>query len=217
MNWGKVSRGFDCVMYMLGVNLCFLAGNAMLLLFLLFVGISQAGTYLPLFLVCLLPMAPALSAVFYAMNRYLEKKDSGAFKDYRKGWKSGLFLSLKAGVLQLAFVFILWTNIRFFSKVSYGYISVVVSTVLLVLILLMTPNLYYLTGVYEMRLYGAVKAALTVTIGKPGTTLGGAAALLLLLAVFEVIPGLAVFFFAGVYGLLVVFMNRRFIGGKKPE
>lgn len=39
-----------------------------------------------LFLVCLIPMAPDLSAVMYAMNRLIRGIEGRALRDYKKGY-----------------------------------------------------------------------------------------------------------------------------------
>ena len=52
-------------LYFLKINCLFLLSNLPVLLFFLFVGISQVRIYLPLFLLCLIPAGPAVSAVFF--------------------------------------------------------------------------------------------------------------------------------------------------------
>lgn len=210
-NMGKLSILFDTIWYLAGVNIIFLAANIPLLLFFLFVGISQAGTYLPLFLICLLPLLPALSAVFYTMNRYFDKKDSGAFHDFKKGWCSSFSVSIKAGAIQLFFVFILWTNLQFFAGLKGGLILVVISAVLLLFVVLMTPNLCFLAGVYDGKTLATVKRAAAMTLGRPGTTLGGVAAFAAVLLLSQLSPVLSVLFFSGIYGFLVTFMNRNLL------
>lgn len=45
-------------------------------------GVSE----MELFLVCLIPMAPDLSAVMYAMNRLIRGIEGRALRDYKKGY-----------------------------------------------------------------------------------------------------------------------------------
>ena len=63
--------------YVIGANLLFLLSNLPALLFFLFVGASQVRTCLPFFLLCMVPAGPALSALFYTMNRLLSKTETG--------------------------------------------------------------------------------------------------------------------------------------------
>ena len=62
-NIEKVLGICEKICYFFTVNLLFIISNIPVLLFLLFVGAGQIRECLPLFLLCLLPMAPALSAV----------------------------------------------------------------------------------------------------------------------------------------------------------
>ena len=71
-------------------------------------------TCLPLFLLCMVPMGPALSALFYTMNRLLSRTETGAWRDYRKAYTDdcGQKYLLAAGHMFLILVFEI--NIEFF-------------------------------------------------------------------------------------------------------
>lgn len=69
------------IIYFLLVNLFFWGSNLPLLLFFVFVGISQAETFLPLFLLCAVPAGPALCGVFFSMNRMLKGTEVSAWND----------------------------------------------------------------------------------------------------------------------------------------
>lgn len=216
-NWEKLSHFFQSIYYMLGINLWFMICNFPVLLFFLFVGISKVGTYLPLFLICLLPLAPSLCGAFYAMNRLLNKEDGGVVHDYFKGYKSGALLAIRLGACQLGLIFILWTNIRFFMNVVPMLPIFILSFLLFLLIVFITPNLYFLAGIYDMDFLQTVKAGVILTLGKPISTLGGIATIGIMLAIFEVMPGFAVLFMGSVFPLLITYMNRRFLKEKNTK
>lgn len=67
----KISGFCEKVCYFFTINLLFIISNLPILLFLLFVGAGQIRECLPLFLLYLVPMAPALSSVMYTMNRLI--------------------------------------------------------------------------------------------------------------------------------------------------
>lgn len=81
----KVLGFCEKVCYFFTVNLLFVISNFPILLFLLFIGAGQIRECLPLFLLCLIPMAPALSAVMYTMNRLIHGTEGKAVKDYKRG------------------------------------------------------------------------------------------------------------------------------------
>lgn len=202
---------FDKIYYFLGVNFWFVLANIPVLLFLVFVGGSQIEVFLPLFLLCLLPMAPALSAVMYAMYRLVNRIDVGGMRDFIKGYKSSFVQSMQIGAGQLFLVFILWTNIQFFGNEMPVFPLVILFVILLVLVILMTPYLYLLISHYHMKNLDIVKTALALTIGKPVLTFGNVAALCLVLIAFGISPGATVLFMGSVYGFLIVFMSGRIL------
>lgn len=110
----KVLGFCERVCYFLLVNLLFVISNIPILLFLLFVGASQIRECLPLFLLCLVPMAPALSAVMYTMNRLIHGTERTAWKDYKKGYCSDFVQKIVLGAGQLLVILLCWTNIEFF-------------------------------------------------------------------------------------------------------
>ena len=114
-NIEKVLGFCEKVCYFFTVNLLFIISNIPVLLFLLFVGAGQIRECLPLFLLCLIPMAPALSAVMYAMNRLIKGTERSALRDYKRGYCSDFLQKAGLGAGQLTVVLICWTNIEFFS------------------------------------------------------------------------------------------------------
>ncbi len=204
----KILGFCEKVCYFVMVNLLFVVSNLPVLLFLVFVGASQIRECLPLFLLCLLPMAPALSAVMYAMNRLIQGTERSGFADYRKGYCSDFLQKVQLGAGQLTAVLLCWTNIEFFTVQVRILPLAIVFILLFAGILLVTPNLYLLASRYEMGNIQIVKTAVTLLIARPVSTLGNLAAFAVLLAAFEISAGTTVLFMGSVYGFLIMFMNQ---------
>lgn len=210
-NWEKINGFCQRVCYLFAVNLFFLASNLFLLLFLVFAGVSQIETCLPLFLLCLLPAAPSLCAVFFSMQRLMHQREGKVFKDCLTGWKSCCSKSIKIGAVQLASLFVLWTNIRFFAVKMQNLLLLALFVCLFALVILMTPTLYLLIVRYEMSCLQTIRSAIALTVGKPVFTMGNLAAFLLLLLAFELSAGTTVLFMGSIYGFLICFMNERML------
>lgn len=204
----KILGFCEKVCYFFLVSLLFLLSNIPVLLFLLFVGAGQIRECLPLFLLCLLPMAPALSAVMYAMNRLIQGTQGRACRDYKKGYCSDFLQKVRLGAGQLLAVLLCWTNIEFFSMQVRIFPLTMLFVVLFAVTVLVTPNLYMLTSRYEMGNLQIVKTAVTLLIAQPVFTLGNLVALGLILAAFEICAGTTVLFMGSAYGFLVMFMNQ---------
>ncbi|MCI9442112.1 MAG: DUF624 domain-containing protein [Ruminococcus sp.] len=207
-NVEKVLGFCEKVCYFVTINLLFILSNIPILLFLLFVGAGQIRECLPLFLLCLIPMAPALSSVMYTMNCLIHGTEGSALRDYKRGYCSDLVQKIGLGAGQLLVIFMCWTNIEFFSMQFRILPLAVVFMVLFAVSVLVTPNLYMLASRYEMKNIQIVKTAVTLLIAKPVFTLGNLVALCVVLAAFEISPGTTVLFMGSTYGFLVMFMNQ---------
>ena len=207
-NVEKVLGFCEKVCYFVTINLLFILSNIPILLFLLFVGAGQIRECLPLFLLCLIPMAPALSSVMYTMNCLIHGTEGSALRDYKRGYCSDLVQKIGLGAGQLLVIFMCWTNIEFFSMQFRILPLAVVFMVLFAVSVLVTPNLYMLASRYEMKNIQIVKTAVTLLIAKPVFTLGNLVALCVGLAAFEISPGTTVLFMGSTYGFLVMFMNQ---------
>lgn len=207
-SWERTMGFCEKICYFLIINFLFLVSNISVLLFLLFVGISQIRECLPLFLLCLVPMAPALSAVMYTMNRLIQKTEGKAFRDYKKGYCSDFAQKIKLGFGQLFIILIFWTNVEFFSIQLHVLPLTIVFTILFAAAVLVTPNLYMLSSRYEMKNMQIVRTAVTLLFARPVATLGNIAALGIIAMAFEITAGTTVLFMGSVYGFLVMFMNQ---------
>lgn len=204
----KVLGFCDKVWYFFTVNLLFVISNFPILLFLLFIGAGQIRECLPLFLLSLVPMAPALSAVMYTMNRLIQGTEGKAVKDYKKGYCSDFLQKVGLGAGQMLVIIMCWTNIEFFTLQVRIFPFTIIFMILFAVAVLVTPNLYMLASRYEMKNVQIARTAVTLLIAKPVSALGNIVALGVVLAAFEISAGTTVLFMGSVYGFLVMFMNQ---------
>lgn len=208
----KILGVCEKILYFLKINLFFLVFNAPVLLFFLFVGISNVREYLPFFLLCLIPAGPAFAAVLFSMNRVLHGIETSAWKDYRTGYVQDLQKKLALAAIQSVLICVFWTNVEFFS-LQIPFLPLTVLFFLLFLgTVLMTPNLYLLAGRYQMGVKDYLKGAALLTISKPALTFGNLIAAVFILMLLEIRAGTVVLFMASIYGFLIVFMNRKVLG-----
>lgn len=205
------------VCYFLVINLLFLVSNLPVLLFFLLVGIKQVGTYLPLFMLCLLPFPPAFAAVLYTMGRIVRGTECGSLRDYKKGYCMDFLQKFKIGAFQLLLIFILWSDVKFFSEGLHSTVLTILFAVLFGFSIVITPNLYLLASRYQMTGRQIVKSACILTITRPVFTLGNVAALGVILMLMEISAGTTVLFMVSVYGFLVAFISKRMLSSLEEE
>lgn len=211
-NIEKILGACDRFLYFLKINFFFLVSNIPVLLFFLFVGISQVRACFPLFLVCAVWAGPALCGVFFAMNRVLHKTDTTAWKDYKAGYLDSWGRKMGVAALQLLLVWIFWTNTEFFSVQMPILPLAILFGILFAGAVILTPDLYLLASRYEMKIRDIFKGAFCLCITRPVITLGNTAMLAVVLMLLEIQAGTFILFIASIYGFMVVFMNQRVLG-----
>lgn len=202
---------FNSIFFLLFLNLLFLASNIPFLLFFFGIGISEAGTYLPLFLLCLVPLGPSLSALFHSMEKWRINKDVYPFREYAKGYRKNFGQAVLASALQMAFAFILITNMKMFGSLFPSFFLNIFYLILFAVMILMTPNIYLLIMKFKMNLRQIFKTALVITISKPLLTLGNAAAFCIVLVFFELVSGTTFLFIGSIYALILMTMNKKLL------
>lgn len=207
-NMEKILEVCERICYFLIVNILFLVCCIPVLLFFLFIGISHVREYLPLFLLCMISVPPAFCAVLYTMRRILDSRECGPWRDYWKGYRTDLFQKFLLGGGQMLLLFILWTNIEFFTKQVSLFPAALVFILLFAFAIIVSPNLYLLASRYQMKNRDIIRTACILTITRPICTIGCMAALAVMLVVFELAAGTAVLFMVSIYSFLVVFMSK---------
>lgn len=210
-NLKKLFDWFDYIFYFFSLNLFFLILNIPIVWFIMFVGISKASTYLPLFLLCLIPTGTSLTAMLYCMGKLLRDKSLNVFKDFIKGIKLNLKQSLFFWLSELIIVFILYFNIKFFSTVNYNLILIGIFIFISILIATTTPYIYILMSRFSMKNIDLLKTSLILTFTRPLMTVSNILICLVSLLLFEMVPGAMCLFIFSIFTFLLSYINRALI------
>ena len=118
-NLEKLLTFFNYIFWFFMLNIFFSILNIPVILFFLFVGLSNITTYLPLFLVSLIPFGASFTALLYCMRKLVKYKDLDLFSDFLKGLKYNWKQSTLMWCGELFLIFLLSFNLRIFSTVYY--------------------------------------------------------------------------------------------------
>lgn len=205
----KMFSFFNIIFYCFVLNILFLLSNLPFLFFYFFVGIGNIGKYFLLFLICLLPAAPSLAALIHSMLKWIEYKDIGPVKEYKKGYKNNEKQAIKAGIIQIAIAFVLRTNIQFFKYIPQTSMLAFVFIIFMLILIMMTPFIYLLLVRYDMSVFQILKAAMVITMGKPVYAIANLMLAGFILVLFELIAGTTFLFMGSLYAGLLVLSNQK--------
>ncbi|ATD54174.1 DUF624 domain-containing protein [Clostridium chauvoei] len=207
-NIQKLLDFFNYVFWFFLLNIFFMILNIPVVLFFLFVGISNIFTYLPLFLVTLIPTGAAFTTLLFCMGKIVRDKDLSVLKDFIRGFKMNFKQSTLFWCAELFIIFILHSNIKFFSTVKYNLVLTCIFTGLLILLALVTPYIYILISRFSMKNLDLIKASIILTFTRPILTICNVLIAAITLILFEVSPGTTVLFISSVFTFLLAFSNK---------
>lgn len=190
-------------------NIVFILCNLPLLLFLFLFERSDINNYTLLFSICLLPLAPALTALMYTMNRLIALKSISVLKDYFRSYRLNFLQAIKTGSIQIILVLSLITYLNKAHNMSHGYLITPFLYVLLFLILMMSLYIYPILAKFHIKVIDAYKAALILTITKPVNTFTNLLILMFGIILFEVRASVAILFIASVICYLLMYSQKR--------
>lgn len=210
-NLDKIFDVFNYIFSFFVLNLFFMIFNIPIILFFLFVGISNIFNYFPLFLLCLLPTVPTFNILIYCMNKFFKNKNIRLIKDF----KSGLLLNFKQSIciwsVELILILALYSNIKFFKLIYNNTLLSCFFVGLLILLVIITPFISLLTSLFSMKSLDILKNAFILTFTRPILAITNILVFLISLVLFEINPGTTFLFIASFISFIFIFANKSLI------
>lgn len=207
-NLQKVLNAFNYVFWFFCLNTFFLIFNLPLILFFIFIGLEGIFTYLPLFLLTLLPLMPSLTVLFYCMGKLIREKDLDLFHDICKGLKLNFKQSLLIWSGELILILILVSNIRFFTLYKFNLFLTCIFIALSILLLIITPYIFVLISRFSIKSYDLIKNSLILAVTRPILSITNILIILACFVLFEITPGTTVLFVSSIFSFLILFCNK---------
>lgn len=210
-NFDKILETFNYIFWFFTLNLLFWILNIPIILFFTFIGISQIFTYFPLFLVCLIPVMPTFTVILYCVNKIYKNKSINLFRDFFRGFKLNFLQSLIVWFTELVLIFLIYSNIKFFSLVSKNLIVSSLFICLLILIILLTPYLFLIISRFSMTNMQILRLSFILTFTRPLLTITNFLLILFFMVIFEIIPAIVILFFSTIFAFSLIFINRHLL------
>lgn len=210
-NFDKILETFNYIFWFFTLNLLFWILNIPIILFFTFIGISQIFTYFPLFLVCLIPVMPSFTVILYCINKIYKNKSINLFKDFIRGFKLNFLQSLIIWFIELVLIFLIYSNIKFFSIVSNNLIISSLFICLLSLIILLTPYLFLIISRFSMTNMQVLRLSFILTFTRPILTITNFLLILAFMVLFEINPAIVILFLSSIVAFSLIFINKKLL------
>ena len=207
-NFEKIFDSFNYVFWFFLLNLFFMLFNIPLILFFIFIGISNIFKYFPLFLICLLPAMPTFTALLYCMNKIIVNKDLNIIKDFTNGIKLNFKQSFLIWFIELLLIIIIYFNIRFFSLIKYNVVLVCLFSAIAIIIATVTPFIFILISRFKMKTIDILRTSFILCFTRPILTITNLLLFIFSLILFEITPGTIILFISSLLSFSLLFINK---------
>lgn len=207
-NLDKILETFNYIFWFFTLNLLFWVFNIPIILFFVFIGISNILTYFPLFLVCLIPVMPTFTVILYCMNKLYKNKNIEVITCFLRGFKLNFGQALFVWCVELVAIFLIFTNINFFSVAANSFIIPALFICLLILISAMTPYLFLIISRFSMTSLQVLRLSFILTFTRPLLTITNLLLVLVFMVLFEISPAIIILFISTLLGFCLIFINR---------
>lgn len=207
-NFEKILDTFNYIFWFFLLNLLFMLLNIPLILFFVFIGISSLFNYFPLFLICLLPTMPALTILFYCMNKIIIHNDLNVIKDFFNGLKLNFKQSFLIWFFETIMFLILYFNIKFFLPIKYGIFLICLFAAIAIILVAVTPFIFILISKFKMDSISILRTASILCFTRPILTITNLLVFIIALILFEIAPGTTILFISSILSFSIMFVNK---------
>ncbi|MBS5793492.1 MAG: DUF624 domain-containing protein [Clostridiales bacterium] len=210
-NIERIMTYCNYIFYFLCINLFCVLLNIPLLLFMVFIGVKEISKYIPLFLICCIPIPVAFCSSLYCMGKFIKNKDLNIIKDFLIGIKSSFFQSTLIGIFYLFIIFMLYTNIIYSVNKNLSITFIFFFIVLLIFILLSSVNSFILISKFSIKTFSLLKYSFIITFTKPTLTLANGFCIVFPIYLFTIYPIQISFFLFSIISFLIYLVNKHFL------
>lgn len=210
-NMSKFQIFSEYVIWFLLGNVYFLICNLPIILFLVFIGTKNINTSLILFGVCLIPLGPSLTALFYSMSKIVKYKEVAITKAFFSSYIKNFFQSVALSGTQALLIIALTVNLQIFKKLSFGYILTPLFYILFALTLLLTFYAYPLLSRFHMKTLDIFRLSFILIFTSPFITLGNIIIILFSFVLIDIKASYASLFIISVTCFLIIFLEEHLL------
>lgn len=139
------------IWWLILANLYFWLLNTPLIIVVLSMAISGDYNVNLLFVVALLPLGPALTALFSIMGKLTREGDINVTKDFFKAYKINFFDSLLFWSIEVAVILMLWTEIKFINVNENLYYLGIIPRLMLFLFVTLTFYIFPILSRFYLK------------------------------------------------------------------
>lgn len=188
-------------------NIYFILANSIFLFF--FMTLQQSFSNIILYFLALIPTGPAISALYYSMEKLIRTKELSPTKDFFEGYKKNMKDTLFLWIPILSVFFILLVDFQYLQ----GSNQLLANIILLLMVIgaMLTMNILAINMRFKFRIRDIYKLAVYYSFNKFKNTIGGMFILFLVGALTVLTTNFLIIFISSIVAYLLMFNAKEML------
>lgn len=162
-----------------------------------------------LLILSLLPLGPALTALFSVMGKLTREGDVNVTKDFFKAYKMNFFESLFFWTFELGIILILWTEIKFVNSNGTLYYLGIIPRLMLFIFMILTLYIFPILSRFYLKRKDVLRLSILYLFKKIYFGIFYIAAFCVLWFTLSKTSGaLVILFFVSIMGYFIMFLEK---------
>jgi uncharacterized membrane protein YesL len=202
---GVVYSLFNYVMWLFASNIYFMLCNILLVIYLIIFANDIINSYVLLY-IALLPMAPALTALYATVGKIIREKDISVTSYFFKSYKSNFKQAFVLGFIECTAILVSVVDIKYFSSTRYGNYITPFFILLIVVIVSIGLFAFPLLSRFYLKTVDIIKLSFVYSIKKIHITIFNLSSIVCAAFILYRFTSISMFFiFSGVCYLIMFY------------
>lgn len=191
--------------WLLMVNIYFWILNIPIIFIVSTMAISGDYSINLLLILALLPVGPALTALYSVMGKLIREGDINVTKDFFEAYKENFLEALFFGGMGVVIIFILLIDIKFFSNNTRLYYLEIILRAIIFICLALSMYIFPILSRFYLKRKDVLKLSLIYLCKKIHICIISVATIFML---FKIIGTIIILFLVGIIGYLVMYLEK---------
>ena len=201
---GPMYSFFNYVMWFFASNIYFMLCNILLVIYLMVFTSDINNTYVLLY-IALLPVAPALTALYATVGKIIREKDVSVTTYFFNSYKSNFKQAFILGFIECTAILVSIVDLKYFSTAKYGTYITPFFMIIIVFIFIIGLYVFPVLSRFYLKTSDIIKISFVYSIKKIHITIFNLSSITCAAFVFYKVPSISMFFiFSGTCYLIML-------------
>lgn len=208
---GKIFTILNYITWFVLANFYFLISNILFLVYIIGFGIDISANISIVFLVTLIPIGPAVTALCASMGKIIREKDINITRYYFRSYKLNFKQSLKLWCIELSILFISYIDLKVASNQSHLSNFTILFIIVCIFVVAVGTFVFPIVSRFDFKIIDVLKVSFLYSIKKIHVTIMNMIIIFIGFYLIYTLPGLLVLCLSSIICFLIMINNKSII------